>query len=124
MIVRMSLAVMTRWTPLSAAAALVSMDNSRPCGTVLRKILQYSIPGRRRLCVYSARPLTLARASSRGIARPTWLMVSMSSMNLNRECLPNRTSDIDTQQLSLVSGGALGIAYDRGLVSRHFAGLH
>ena len=43
-------------------AALTSMRLMRPCATVLRKILPYSMPGRRRLCTYSARPVTLARA--------------------------------------------------------------
>ena len=60
MTVRMSSTVTTRWTPASACAALTSMLAMRPCATVLRTILPYSMPGRRRLCTYSARPVTLA----------------------------------------------------------------
>ncbi len=51
----------------------------RPCGTVLRTILPCSMPGRRRPCMYSARPVTLARASSRGMLRPTWGMTGISN---------------------------------------------
>src|SRR5262249_37555622 len=43
----------------------------RPCATVLRKIFPCSIPRSRRLATYSACPVTLARASSRGRLRPT-----------------------------------------------------
>src|SRR3979490_1292465 len=73
MTVRISSAVTTRKTPGIFLAALVSIDLIRPCATVLRKILPYSMPGRRRLWVYSARPETLSRASRRGSERPIWL---------------------------------------------------
>ena len=51
--------------------ALVSTDLMRPCATVLRKILACSIPGSRMVWMYSARPVTLSRLSSRGTERPT-----------------------------------------------------
>ena len=54
-------------------AALVSIDLIRPCATVLRKIFPCSMPGSRLVWVYSARPVTFSRASSRGSERPTWL---------------------------------------------------
>src|SRR3979490_3207073 len=73
MTVRISSAVTTRKTPGIFLAALVSIDLIRPCAMVLRKILPYNMPGRRRLWVYSARPETLSRASSRGRERPIWL---------------------------------------------------
>src|SRR3974390_638554 len=107
----MSFAVITRCTPASADAAAVSTDSSFPCGTVLRKILQVSISGRRRLCVYSAFPLTFARASSRGIARPTWVM--MTSMMTVRQRLTDGASDVGAQEFALVRVGALRIAQQR-----------
>src|SRR5215831_14202280 len=70
MIARMSSPVTTRVTPSSDAAALVSMPRMRPWATVERNTLPYSMPGRRRLWAYSARPVTLARASRRGMERP------------------------------------------------------
>src|SRR5580704_2593324 len=63
---------MTRNTPGIVFAADVSTDLMRPCGTVERKILPCSMPGRRIRWVYSARPVTFSRASSRGIERPIW----------------------------------------------------
>src|ERR1700730_7136499 len=67
-----SAAVMTRTTPGLFLAADVSTDLMRPGGTVERKILPYSMPGSRIRWVYSARPVTFSRASSRGIERPIW----------------------------------------------------
>src|ERR1700734_677919 len=67
-----SSAVMTRNTPGIFFAADVSTDLMRPWGTVERKILPYSMPGSRIRWVYSARPVTFSRASSRGIERPIW----------------------------------------------------
>src|SRR5580704_4375058 len=72
MTLRTSSAVMTRNTPGIFFAAAVSTDLMRPCGTVERKILPCSMPGSRIRCVYSARPVTFSRASSRGIERPIW----------------------------------------------------
>src|ERR1700732_2817628 len=63
---------MTRNTPGIFFAADVSTDLLRPCGTVERKILPCSMPGSRIRCVYSARPVTFSRASSRGTERPIW----------------------------------------------------
>ena len=40
----------------------VSIDLMRPCATVQRKILPYSMPGSRIRWVYSARPVTFSRA--------------------------------------------------------------
>src|SRR5688500_1627569 len=64
-------AVTTRSTPSMARAAAVSMRLMRPCATLERKIFAYSIPGKRRLCTYAARPVTLSHDSSRGTERPT-----------------------------------------------------
>src|SRR6185436_5683112 len=68
---RTSLEVTTLCTPGSARAAATSTCLMRPCATLLRKIFPYSIPGSRRLCTYSARPVTLSHDSSRGTERPT-----------------------------------------------------
>ncbi len=70
MTLRTSSAVITRETPGTFVAALMSIDLMRPWATVLRKILACSMPGRRMVWVYSARPVTLSRASSRGSERP------------------------------------------------------
>src|SRR5262249_30023955 len=72
--------VTTRWTPGTFFAALVSIDRMRPCATVLRKILACSMPGSRMVWVYSARPVTLSRASSRGSERPTCAPTRASCM--------------------------------------------
>src|ERR1051326_8325424 len=63
--------VTTLCTPARARAAEASMLLMRPCATVLRKILPYSICGRRRLWTYSALPVTLSQDSRRGTERPT-----------------------------------------------------
>src|SRR6516165_142771 len=76
MSLRISSPVTTRCTPASARAAVVSMRLIMPCGTVERNTFPYSMPGRRRLWVYSARPVTFARASRRGIERPIWTVIS------------------------------------------------
>src|ERR1700722_8191194 len=72
MTLRTSSEVMTRKTPGIFFAADVSIDLMRPCATVERKILPYSIPGRRIRWVYSARPVTFSRPSRRGTERPIW----------------------------------------------------
>src|SRR5580658_763434 len=72
MTLRTSSEVMTRNTPGIFFAADVSIDLMRPCATVERKILPYSMPGSRIRCVYSARPVTLSRPSRRGTERPIW----------------------------------------------------
>ena len=59
-----------RKTPGISRAALTSSDLIRPCATVLRKILAWSMPGSRIKWVYSARPVTFSRASRRGTERP------------------------------------------------------
>ena len=64
--------VTTCSTPGTFFAALVSIDLIRPCATVLRNSLACSMPGTRMVWVYSARPVTLSRPSSRGTERPTW----------------------------------------------------
>src|SRR5215470_11471545 len=71
MILRTSSPVTTQATPGIADAALVSIERMRPCATVLRKIFPCSMPGSRMVWVYSARPVTLSRASRRGSERPT-----------------------------------------------------
>src|SRR4051794_15532884 len=70
MTLRMWADVTTRWTLGIAVAAEVSIRRIRPCGTVLRQIFAHNMPGRRRLWMYSAEPVTLARASIRGSERP------------------------------------------------------
>jgi hypothetical protein len=57
-------------TPGRFSAARVSTDLILPCGTVLRNSLACSIPGSRIVCVYSARPVTLSRPSTRSTDRP------------------------------------------------------
>src|SRR6202049_2464330 len=81
---RMSSPVTTEYTPWVAWAALVSMWRMRPCGTVLRAIFAHSMPGRRRLWTYSARPVTLARASTRGSERPIWPTETVFVSLMNR----------------------------------------
>ena len=48
------------------ANGLLSIDLIRPWATVERNMRPNSMPGSRRLWVYSARPVTFSRASSRG----------------------------------------------------------
>src|SRR5271154_433079 len=72
MTLRTSSEGMTRKTPGIFLAALTSIDLMRPCATVERKILPYSMPGSRIRWVYSARPVTFSRPSRRGTERPIW----------------------------------------------------
>src|SRR3954469_15052821 len=102
-----SSAVTTLCTPGRARAASVSMLLMRPCATVERKILPYSICGRRRLCTYSARPVTLSHDSSRGTERPT--------CGVSAACVArfiDGSFHVDPQQLLLVGGGAVQVAFD------------
>src|SRR5258706_9262641 len=104
---RMSSPVTTLCTPASARAAEVSMRLMRPCETLERKILPYSIPGSRRLCTYSARPVTLSHASRRGTERPT--------CGVSVGCVArfiDRSFCVDANQLLLVCGGSVQIAFD------------
>src|SRR5688572_9924670 len=79
----------------------------RPCATVLRNILPYSIPGRRRLWTYSARPVTFSHDSSRGTERPT--------CGVSVACVArfiDRPPEVNLQQLPLVGGRAVQVAFD------------
>src|SRR6185503_12545474 len=79
----------------------------RPCATLLRKILPYSIPGRRRLCTYSARPVTLSHDSRRGTERPTCgLSVGCAARFIDRPF------QIDAEELLLVFRRAVQVALD------------
>src|SRR5688500_8131355 len=87
----------------------------RPCATVLRKILPYSIPGRRRLWTYSARPATLSHDSSRGTERPT---CGVSVAWVAR--FIDRPSQVNLQEVPLVLGRAVQIAFDLQVRERAF----
>src|SRR5713226_6992925 len=132
-----SSAVTTRSTPGTALAALVSIDLMRPWATVERNTLPYSIPGKRRLWVYSARPVTFSRASSLGSERPIWLPgspVAMVALAISvpllyfaiapifLEGVTHRAAHIDPQQLALVGRRATHIGYRFGLVGSGVAG--
>src|SRR5258708_4314234 len=108
-----SAAVTRLCTPATARAALTSMRLMRPCATVERKILPYSIPGRRRLCTYSARPVTLTHGSSRGTERPT---CGVSAAWVAR--FMDRPSEIHANQVLLIGGRAGRIAFDANLPRR------
>src|SRR5688572_6593934 len=102
-----SCAVTTRCTPAMARAAAVSMRLMRPWATLERKILAYSIPGRRRLCTYSARPVTLSHDSSRGTERPT--------CGVSAACVArfiDRPLQVHAHQVLLVGGRAMQVALD------------
>src|SRR6185436_19019844 len=104
---RTSLEVTTLCTPGSARAAATSIRLMRPCATLLRKIFPYSIPGKRRLCTYSARPVTLSHDSRRGTERPTW--------GVSVDCVArfiDSPAEIDLQEVALVVGRAVQIALD------------
>src|SRR6516164_3475414 len=105
MTLRTSSLVTTRWTPGTAFAACVSIDLVRPCATVLRKILACSMPGSRMVWVYSARPVTLSRASSRGSER-----------------LAHRARDIDAREFAFVGGRAAHVRDALGFVGGGVAG--
>src|SRR3954454_10632149 len=106
-----SSAVITLWTPGTARAASVSMRLMRPWATVERKILPYSIPGSRRLCTYSARPVTLSHDSSLGTERPT-CEVSAACVARFIDCPP----EVHRRQVLLVGGAAMQVALDGQLV--------
>src|SRR5689334_16477115 len=85
----------------------------RPCATLERKILPYSMPGSRRLWTYSARPVTLSHDSRRGTERPT--------CGVSVACVArfiDRSFYVDTDQLLLVGGRAVQVALDLQAVSR------
>src|SRR5688572_11736336 len=104
---------MTRYTPATACAAATSMRLMRPCAIVLRKILPYSIPGRRRLCTYSAWPVTFSHDSRRGTERPT-CGVSVAWIARFIHC----PLHVDAEQLLLVLRGAVQVAFDREAFDR------
>src|SRR5687768_9886090 len=113
----MSSPVTTRYTPPTTCAALTSMRLMRPWAMLLRKIFPYSIPGRRRLCTYSARPATLSQDSRRGTERPTCgVSVDWVARFIDRplEKYP--------QQLFLVFGRAVEVALDFQLADILFTG--
>src|SRR3990172_8027883 len=122
--VRISSAVITRCTPSTAAAALTSIERMLACATVLRKIFPYSMPGKRMLCMYSARPVTFSRPSSRGTERPTCVVWSIAvfmagSMPVRGgERLAQRTLHVNSHELLLVGRGPVLVADDGGLVRR------
>ncbi len=66
-----SLAVMASTTPGSCSAAEASIAVTVPRATTARTKAAWSIPGRCTSAVYFARPVTLSRASTRGIRAPT-----------------------------------------------------
>src|SRR4051812_4367228 len=89
----------------------------RPCATLLRKILPCSIPGSRRLCTYSTRPVTLSHDSSRGTERPT--------CGVSVDCVArfiDRPAQINLHQMLLVLGRAVQIAFDLQARDRRLVG--
>src|SRR5437763_13856547 len=90
-----------------ARAAETSMLLIRPCATLERKILPYSIPGRRRLWTYSALPVTLSHDSRRGTERPT-CGVSVACVARFIDC----PSYVHAKELLLVGSRAVQIAID------------
>src|ERR1700704_4904401 len=65
------------------------------------------MPGRRRLCTYSARPVTLSQDSRRGTERPT--------CGVSVDCVArfmDRPLEINTDQLLLVGRRAMQVALD------------
>src|SRR5687767_15609118 len=114
----MSSPVTTRYTPPTACAALTSMRLMRPWAMLLRKIFPYSIPGRRRLCTYSARPVTLSQDSRRGTERPTCgVSVDCVARFMDRPC------EIDADQLLLIGRRAMQVAFDLNFLGGGLAGL-
>src|SRR3954469_7664743 len=98
--------VTTLCTPARARAAAVSIFRMRPCAMVERKILPYSIPGRRRLWTYSARPVTLSQDSSRGTERPT--------CGVSAACVArfiDRSLYVDADQLLLICSRPVQVAF-------------
>src|SRR2546423_14919335 len=108
-----SSAVMTLSTPAGARAALVSMLLMRPWPTVARKLVPYSICGSRRLCTYSARPVTLSHDSSGGTERPTCAV--------SAECVArfiDRPLQINSRQVFLVVRRTVQIVVDGDFARR------
>src|SRR5262245_61720962 len=105
---RTSSPVTTRCTPPTACAAATSMRLMRPWATVERKIFPYSMPGRRRLCTYSARPVTFSHDSRRGTERPT-CGVSVDCEARFMDC----PLEVDADELLLVVRRAVLVAFDR-----------
>src|SRR5919201_777268 len=66
------------------------------------------MPGRRRLCTYSARPVTLSHDSSRGTERP---ICDVSAAWLAR--FMDRPSQINANEVLLICRGAVQIAFNR-----------
>ena len=102
----------------------LSIDLMRPCATVLRKIFAYSMPGRRMLWTYSARPVTLARPSRRGTERPTCADLgveglSVAAISALRPSVhaPARgpRADVDAHQFALVGRRAAHVGDDLAL---------
>src|SRR5919201_3404883 len=71
------------------------------------------MPGRRRLCTYSARPVTLSHDSSRGTERP---ICDVSAAWVAR--FMDRPSQINANEVLLICRGAVQIAVDRKLLRR------
>src|SRR4051812_17095485 len=95
------------------------MRRMRPWATLERKILPYSIPGRRRLCTYSARPVTLSQDSSRDTERPTCgVSVDWVARFIDR------APQIDADELLLVGRRAVQVAFDLHFLGGGFACLH
>src|SRR5881394_4565593 len=90
-----------------ARAAETSMLRIRPCATLERKILPYSIPGRRRLWTYSALPVTLSQDSRRGTERPT-CGVSVACVARFIDC----PLEVNAKELLLIGGRAVQVALD------------
>src|SRR5215208_3559755 len=99
----------------------------RPCVTVLRNSFATSIPGRRIVWTYSARPVTLSRLSVRGserpICEPTFAVVcNFSSMAVTAPCFGpgrvHRALDVDTHEFPLVRHGAARISNEFGFLHR------
>src|SRR6266568_458672 len=68
------------WTPSRLAAAAVSIDTMRACGSVLRSSLQYSIRGNARSSAKRVVPVTFATASTFRIAFPMILCPAMDHL--------------------------------------------
>src|SRR5919108_758264 len=71
------------------------------------------MPGRRRLCTYSARPVTLSHDSSRGTERP---ICEVSAAWLAR--FMDRPSQINANEVLLICRRAVQISLDRELLRR------
>src|ERR1700730_13926958 len=121
MTLRTSSDVTTRCTPGIFCAGLASIEMIRPCATVLRNIFACSMPGSRMGCVYSARPVTFARASMRGSDRPTW-PPACGCPSAAVERLAQRAPDKHPHELALVRRGAPHVRDTFDLVGSSVAG--